>query len=96
MVSCGVCDLSFSRSVDDLVPSDLFADIDNKALPYWDRMSGLSKTEREEFNNILNPTDDESRTFVDVWRHLHPDTAEYTSVTIQTFSQDLLAQILLT
>jgi len=53
-------------------------DLDSKALPYWDRMSGLSKTEREEFNNILNPTDDESRKFADIWRHLHPDAAEYT------------------
>jgi AP endonuclease 1 len=84
-----------SAGVDDCLPSNLFADLDNKALPYWDRMSGLSKTEREEFNNILNPTDDESRKFVDVWRHLHPDATEYTSVTTQTSSQGHLAQILL-
>jgi exonuclease III len=57
-----------------------FADVDSKAGTYWDRMSGLSKIEREELDIILNPIDDEPGKFADAWRHLHPDSEEYTSV----------------
>jgi AP endonuclease-1 len=59
-----------------------FADLDSKALSYWDRMSGLSKTEREEFKAILIPTDERLGRFVDAWRHLHPDDEEHTLVAI--------------
>jgi AP endonuclease-1 len=45
-------------------------------------MGGLSKTEREEFDIILNPTDDGSGKFSDAWRHLHPGAQEYTLVTV--------------
>jgi len=53
-------------------------DLDSKAITYWDRMSGLSKIEREEFDAILNPTDDGSRKYIDAWRYLHPDVEEFT------------------
>ena len=64
------------------MPSATSADLDSEALAYWDRMSGLSKIEREEFDAILNPADDGPRKYVDAWRHLHPDAEEFTLVTV--------------
>lgn len=54
------------------------ADVDQVAQGFWNKMGGLSKEERADFNEILHPTDESHSTFVDAWRHLHPMAEEYT------------------
>lgn len=53
-------------------------DLDQKAQEQWNNMSGLSETERDEFDAILNPNDNKYCKFVDAWRHLHPDADQFT------------------
>ncbi|KAL1717455.1 Endonuclease/exonuclease/phosphatase [Schizophyllum commune] len=47
----------------------------------WNKTPGYTEAETTAFKNILTPPPDapeDSPKFIDVWRHLHPDTHHYT------------------
>ena len=44
----------------------------------WNKVAGYTEAETTAIKNILtHPEDPEAPTFIDVWRHLHPDVRNY-------------------